>query len=125
MPVRALRPSDMVALASLRRTAENSEITAHTWPVVEPGSARIPYLTLVSNALTRSIVGKRAWVAESAGNPLGYVTARPRAGGLVWDVTHLHAAPGADEVAVDLLERVASAATSRSVRRVFLETPSD
>jgi hypothetical protein len=54
---------------------------------------------------------------------VGLATARPRAGGLAWDVVHLYADAEADTAAADLLEQVATDAGSHASRRVFLETP--
>jgi hypothetical protein len=125
MLVRSLRPIDVVALASFQRRTGGSgtEITAHSWPRIEPESGHMPYLTLVSNSLAHRPGGQRAWVAENDGQMVGVVVARPRAGGLVWDVAHLHASPEVDEVASELLEQVAACAGKHAARRVFLEAP--
>ena len=124
MLVRTLRPIDVVALASFQRRVGGTEITAHNWPRVEPESSRLPYVNLVSASLGHPPGGQRAWVAEHGGRMLGMAVARPRAGGLVWDVVHLLAEMGADSAAADLLEQVATCAGSHAARRVFLETPS-
>src|SRR5689334_10766042 len=108
MLVRTLRPVDVLALASFQRRAGGTEISAHTWPRVEPESGRLPYFELVSNSVAHRPGGTRTWVAESDGHIVGLVRARPRAGGLVWDVLHLHAEPDADSVGADLLEKVAA-----------------
>jgi hypothetical protein len=118
MLVRTLRPIDVVALASFQRRAGDSEITAHNWPRVEPESGRIPYITLVTHA-----GGQRSWIAEQDGHLVGLVMARPRAGGLVWDVVNLHVTAGAEPAATDLLEQVVACAGSHAARRVFLEVP--
>jgi hypothetical protein len=123
MLVRTLRPIDVVALASFQRRAGGTEITAHNWPRVEPESGRVPYLNLVSNSLAHRPGGQRGWVAEHDGKVVGLAVARPRASGLVWDVANLHAQPGQDNVAADLLEQVAVCAGSHAARRVFLESP--
>jgi hypothetical protein len=123
MLVRTLRPIDVVALASFQRRAGGTEITAHNWPRVEPESGRLPYVNLVSASLGHRPGGQRAWVAENGGRVVGLAIARPRASGLVWDVVHLHADPGEDNAAADLLEQVAVCAGSHAARRVFLETP--
>src|SRR5438128_1632427 len=123
MLIRPLRPLDVVALASFQRRAGGTEITTHNWPRVEPDSGRVPYLALSSGSLAQRPGGQRAWVAEENGQMVGLAVARPRAGGLVWDVTHLHAQPEADHVAADLLEQVAVCAGSHAARRVFLEAP--
>ena len=124
MLVRTLRPIDVVALASFQRHAGGTEITAHSWPRVEPESGRLPYLNLVYASLGHRPGGQRAWVAEEGGRMLGLAIARPRAGGLVWDAVHLHAEAGQDRGAADLLEQVATCAGAHAARRVFLETPS-
>ena len=124
MLVRTLRPIDVVALASFERRAGGTEITAHNWPRVEPESGRVPYFNLVSASLAHHPGGRRSWVAEQNGRVVGLAVARPRAGGLVWDVAHLHAQPDEDNVAADLLEQVAACAGSHGARRVFLEAPS-
>jgi hypothetical protein len=49
--------------------------------------------------------------------------ARPRAGGLVWDVLNLQVLAGAEPSATDLLEQVVACAGSHGARRVFLEVP--
>ena len=123
MLVRTLRPIDVVALASFQRRAGGTEITAHSWPRVEPESGRLPYLQLVSGSVAHRPGGNRTWVAEQSGKVMGLAVARPRAGGLVWDAVHLHAEPDADTLAADLLEQVAACAGSHAARRVFLETP--
>jgi len=124
MLVRTLRPIDVVALASVQRRAGLTEISAHSWPRVEPESGRLPYLSLVSASLGHRPGGHRTWLAESNGRIVGLATAHPRAGGLAWDVVHLHAEPESDSIGADLLEHVASCAGSHAARRVFLETPS-
>jgi len=123
MLVRTLRPSDVVALASFQRRAGATEITAHSWPRVEPESGRLPHVNLISACLGHRPGGQRTWLAESGGRVVGLAMARPRAGGLVWDVSHLHADAEADTSAADLLEQVATCAGARAARRVFLETP--
>jgi hypothetical protein len=123
MLVRTLRPIDVVALASFQRRAGATEITAHSWPRVEPESGRLPYVSLMSASLGHRPGGQRTWLAESGGRVVGLVTARPRAGGLAWDVVHLHADADADRAGADLLEQVVVSAGSHGGRRVFFETP--
>jgi hypothetical protein len=124
MLVRQLRPLDVVALASFQRRAGGTEITAHSWPRVEPESGAVPYLSLATGALGHAPGSRRAWVAQDKRRVVGLAAAQPRAGGLVWDVIHLHAQPGEDSVAGDLLDQVTACAGARSARRVFLEAPS-
>jgi hypothetical protein len=123
MPVRPLRPIDVVALGSFSGRASETELTAHTWPRVEPESGRLPLLTLASAALTHRVAGERVWLARGDGKVAGFVIGRTRAGGLAWDVERLHASPDDDQVAVELLERLVSYAGGHGARRVFLETP--
>src|SRR5215216_4093108 len=123
MLVRPLRPVDVVALASFQRRTADTEITAHAWPRLEPESGRVPYLTLVSSSLGHRPGGQRAWVAEAHGHVAGLAMAHARAGGLVWDVVHLHAAAGEESAAAELLEQVVACAGRYGARRVFLETP--
>jgi hypothetical protein len=123
MLVRAIRPVDVLALASFQQRGGGTEISAHCWPRVEPESGHLPYFGLVSGSVAHRPGGHRAWVAESNGHIAGLAMARPRAGGLVWDVVHLHAEPDSDTVGADLLEKVAACAGSHAARRVFLETP--
>jgi hypothetical protein len=123
MLVRRLRPIDLVALASFQRRAGATEITAHSWPRVEPESGRLPYVNLVSATLGHRPGGQRTWLADSGGRVVGLATARPRAAGLAWDVVHLHADGDADDAGADLLEQVATCAGGHAARRVFLETP--
>jgi hypothetical protein len=113
----------MLALASFQRRAGATEITAHSWPRVEPESGRLPYVSLLSASLGHRPGGQRTWLAESGDRVVGVAVARPRAGGLAWDVNHLHADADADSAAADILEQVAASAGSHAGRRVFLETP--
>jgi len=123
MLVRPLRPLDVVALASFQRRAGGTEITAHSWPRVEPESGRVPYLSLASGSLGHAPGSQRTWVAEEKGRVIGLASAQPRAGGLVWDVVHLHTQPDVDNMAGDLLDKVVACAGARAARRVFLEAP--
>jgi hypothetical protein len=123
MLVRTLRPIDVVALASFQRLAGGTEITAHNWPRVEPESGRLPFLNLLTSSFGHRPGGRRGWVAEEGGALVGLTEARPRAGGLVWDVAHLHALDGRETVAADLLDKVVACAASHAARRVFLEAP--
>ncbi len=121
MLVRTLRPIDVVALASLQRRAGGMEITAHNWPRIEPESGRVPFVNLLTSSFAHRPGGQRGWVAEEGGRLVGLSTARPRAGGLVWDVAHLLA--DEDTIGADLLDEVVACAASHAARRVFLEAP--
>ncbi|MDQ3811098.1 MAG: hypothetical protein M3336_12485 [Chloroflexota bacterium] len=121
MPVRPLRPMDVVALASFQRRAAGAEITAHNWPRVEPETGPLPYLRLLSSSLGHRPRGQRAWLAQQDGRVAGLAVAHARAGGLVWDVVNLLAED--DSAASDLLEHVATCAGKHAARRVFFEAP--
>jgi hypothetical protein len=123
MLVRTLRPLDVVALASFQRKAGGTEITAHNWPRIEPESGRVPFVNLLTSSLAHRPGGQRSWVAEDGGRLVGLAATRPRAGGLVWDVAHLHALDDQNPVAADLLDQVVACAASHAARRVFMETP--
>ena len=110
----------MVALTSFLRHGGGSEITAHTWPRVEPESGPVPYAELLTSAM-QGPRRQRAWVAVAGRSVAGLAIARPRAGGLAWDVEHLHVAPEADELASELVEDVTAKAGARGGRRVFME----
>src|SRR5438067_9962543 len=105
MLVRRLRPLDVVALASFQRRAGGSEVTAHNWPRVEPESGRVPFVNLLSSSFAHRPGGQRSWVAADGDRLVGLAAARPRAGGLVWDVAHLHALDDQNTVAADLLDQ--------------------
>ncbi len=123
MLVRTLRPLDVVALASFQRKAGGTEITAHNWPRVEPESGRVPLVNLLARSLAHRPGGQRGWVAQEGGRVVGLAAARQRAGGLVWDVAHLHALEGENNVAADLLDEVVACAAVHAARRVFMEAP--
>jgi hypothetical protein len=110
----------MVALTSFLRHGGGSEITAHAWPRVEPESGAAPYAELLTSAM-QGPQRQRAWVAVAGRTVSGLAIARPRAGGLAWDIEHLHVAPDADELATELAEDVTAKAGARGGRRVFVE----
>src|SRR5262249_61850595 len=97
-------------------------LTAHSWPWLEPEWGRVPDFTLGSSSLGRP-GGQRAWVAEQQGRVVGLAVAHSRAGGLVWDVVHLHAQPDEEIVAGDLLEQGGAGAGDHRARRGVLGTP--
>lgn len=122
MRVRPLRPLDLVALASFLGRGAGTEVTAHTWPRVEPGSGPVPYASLLAADLARGPGVRRAWVGHVGKELAGLAVARPRAGGLAWDAEHLYFAHGEEGLACELLEQVVAQAGARGARRVFLET---
>ena len=122
MLIRALRPTDAVGLILFLRRSPGSEVTAHTWPKVQPESGHFPLqhiMPLPGQPPSRG----RAWVAVSKGSVVGLVVGRPRVGGLIWDVEHLHAPADGPGAAEDLLDRLCQDAVATGCRRVFLETP--
>jgi len=123
MRVRPLRLLDLVPLASFLRRGGTSELTAHTWPGVEPDSGPVPYASLLAGAIARGSRGRRAWVARDARGLAGLAVARPRAGGLAWDAEHVFLAEGEDDLACALLDEAVAAAGAHGARRVFLTTP--
>ena len=121
--IRALRPTDLVGLTLFLRRAAGEEITAHTWPKVQPESGHLPLQQALWQSLGQGPTRGRAWVATAGGKIVGLAVGRARSSGLVWDVEHLHAAEGAHDAAADLLERACQEAVARGARRVFVEMP--
>jgi hypothetical protein len=122
--IRALRLTDLVSAAMFLRQSGQAELTSHTWPKVQPESGHLP----VGVALWQSlgfVGGEQAWVALSGRDVAGLAVARPRCGGLVWDVQHLLAAGGESKIGEELLDTVCNHAASQGGRRVFLELPVD
>src|SRR5439155_25404251 len=98
--IRPLRPTDVVALSGLHDQAALFEVTAHTWPRVQPESHHLSYLGLLSHALTRPIDRRGTWILEHDGTIAGLVVGQGRARGLVWDVEHLYAKEDRDACAL-------------------------
>jgi hypothetical protein len=120
--IRALRPTDLVGIALFLRRTPGSEITAHTWPKVQPESGHLPLQQAAWQALGRSATNGRGWVDVNDGKVAGLAVARARSSGLVWDVEHLHG-PAGGSPPHELLDHVCQEAVTRGARRVFLETP--
>jgi len=121
--IRALRPTDLVGLVTFQGKARDCEVTSHTWPKVDPCTARFPLLYLLSRCVTQTASLRRAWLHVGRDGVTGVIVGRPRYRGLVWDVEHLHALPGHDRVASELLNHLCAGALEMGARRVFLETP--
>ena len=119
--IRAVRPTDVAGLRALIRRAGVSEITTHTWPKVQPESGRLELGAILTRALGRSADRLGVWVAKQDGRLAGYVVARARCDGVVWDVDHLIA--DQESAAIDLLEHVCGKVIERGGRRVFLDVP--
>src|SRR5947208_14687806 len=103
--IRALRLTDLVGAAMFLRRSDQSELTSHTWPKVQPESGHLP----VGIALCQSLglgTGEQAWLSIAERDVEGLVVARPRCGGLVWDVQHLLAAGGESKIGENLLDTV-------------------
>ena len=121
--IRALRPTDLPGLALFLRRSSAAEITAHTWPKIQPESGHLPLQQALWQALGQSPTRGRAWLAEEEGKIVGLVAGRARCHGLVWDVEHLHVLESARYHAEGLLDRICQEAVAGGARRVFMETP--
>lgn len=120
--VRPIRPTDIPPLLAFRRRAAQTEITAHTWPKVQPESPRLPPVQLLSQSVTRP-AGPRALVLRSDGGVAGVVIGRPRCDGLVWDVEHLHTEIDDNGASSDLLQHLEESVAEAGGRRLFLQVP--
>lgn len=122
--IRAVRPTDLAALRSFFKRTGVVEITTHTWPKVQPESGHISLLSVLGQVIGRQGNRRGIWVGVGQlGRLAGYVVARPRCDGMVWDVEQLHAAEEA--VAIELLEHTCEKAVDAGALRVFLEVPAD
>ena len=121
--IRVLRLPDLVGVAMFLRREGTTELTSHTWPRVQPETGHLPTGAAVWQTLGMS--WERIWVSGPDRSIDGMVVARPRCGGLVWDVEHLLTAGGAAEPAEELLEAVGQHAANQGGRRIFLEVPDD
>ena len=119
--IRGLRPIDVAALRAFLKRASAVELTTHTWPKVQPESGHLPTLELVGEMLVNQRRRGGRWIACENGQLVGYLAARARSDGLVWDVEHLHS--GQQAAAVELLDCVCAEAVDHGARRVFLEVP--
>jgi hypothetical protein len=121
--IRAVRPTDLVGLAIFLRQAPGSEVTAHTWPKVQPESGHFPLQQALWQSLGGDASSGRAWVTVDDGTITALAVARARCQGLVWDIEHLHVPEGARAAAPDLLDHICQEAVGRGARRVFMEVP--
>lgn len=121
--IRVLRLPDLVSVAMFLRRADSKELTSHTWPRVQPEAGHLP--TAAAFWQTLGVSWERVWASVAEQTCDGLVSARPRCGGLAWDVEHLLAKDGSVDVAADLLETVSQFGGSQGARRVFLEVPVD
>jgi len=123
--IRALRLTDLVGVAMFLRRNDQAELTSHTWPKVQPESGHLPVASAMTQSFGLAGTGDRTWVSKLDRIVNGLVAARPRCGGLVWDVQHILTAGGEPQIAEELLDQVCNHAASHGGRRVFLELPVD
>jgi hypothetical protein len=121
--IRAVRPTDLVALRAFLQRAGVVEVTTHTWPKVQPESGHLPVGPVLGQVLNGQGGRHGVWVALEEGQVVGYAAARGRCDGSVWDVEHLHTTQ--PEAGIDLLEHVCANAVEAGALRVFLEVPVD
>ena len=121
--IRAVRPTDMVALRAFLQRAGAMELTTHTWPKVQPESGHLPLFEILGHGLGRGSGRRGYWLAADDGRVSGFIVANTRCDGMVWDVDHLHSAD--EETATALLEYVCTRAVQRGALRVFLDVPAE
>jgi hypothetical protein len=119
--IRALRLPDLVGVAMFLRRPGTQELTSHTWPRVQPETGHLPVGSSVWQ--TFGLSWERVWTSSGARGFDGLAVARPRAGGLVWDVEHLIVDGGDEGIAEQLLEAVGQHAVTHGARRLFVEVP--
>jgi hypothetical protein len=119
--IRAVRPIDVAALRAFLGRAGAVELTTHTWAKVQPESGHLPIMGMLGQTLGRRDRRRGIWVACEDGRLSGYVAARARCDGMVWDVEHLHAEQ--DAAAIELLEYLCVKAADSGALRVFLDVP--
>src|ERR1043165_8305960 len=124
--IRSLRPSEALVLGLVRSRSVGPELTAAPWPKTPPEEKEPGVLELFRYGLLPSPQRRLLGVSmsqEKGGRINGFVDARGRAGGLVWDVEYLRANDVDTGVAV--VRWVTDRAVSVGARRVFIETPSE
>ena len=121
--IRAMRPTDAMALRLLRPRDRTIDVTAGIWPKGPPESRHPSLLSLLRDATLPAPTHRQIGVSVSASELLGLVVLRYRAGGLVWDVEHLEIDRA--DTGVELLRWVQERARSAAARRVILHTPAD
>jgi hypothetical protein len=121
--IRVLRLPNLVGVAMFMRRGSAQELTSHTWPRAQPEAGHLPTGAAIWQTLGMS--WERVWISVEKRTVDGLVSARPRCGGLVWDVEHLLTAGGETEIAEALLEAVGQHAVTQGARRIFLEVPND
>jgi hypothetical protein len=121
--IRVLRLPDLVGVGMFLRKGGAEELTSHTWPRVQPETGHFPSGTAVWQTIGMS--WERAWISADGRTVNGLISARPRCGGLVWDVEHLLTAGGETASAEALLEAAGQYAVTHGGRRIFLEVADD
>lgn len=119
--IRAMRPSDALAVRLSRGGSWGDELTARTWPRTPPENRRPSLLGLLAQTTLPSPSLREIGVAIQSERRAGFIMLAARAGGLAWDVEHLCAE--GQEVAVGLLRWGAEKAIAARARRVFLDAP--
>jgi hypothetical protein len=119
--VRPVRPIDVAALRTFLHRPDAVELTTHTWPKVQPESGHVSLAGLLRQAVGPRFGQRCTWVAFEGRARRGYVVARARCDGMVWDIEHLHADDEAAAVAA--IEQVCLAAANNGARRVFIDAP--
>ncbi|MBI2756673.1 MAG: hypothetical protein HYX52_08185 [Chloroflexi bacterium] len=120
MSIRALRPTDVVAVSSLLGSPNVVAVAAHAWPFADPEGGGASLLDLTAASFQPGSTRRRVWIATDRGKAVGVAGVRSRAGGLVWDLELLDVLTHAEDEAVQLCEALASAAEVRAARRVLL-----
>lgn len=118
MTVRALYPTDLLALTQFSgRARPNEAVTRESlW---HPESRNLPPSELLGEWFT--IRGRRySLVAGDWGHIEGFISARRRRGRGAWEVERLLLAEGSQEVPLSLLERLSAMGVRRRVKRLFL-----
>jgi len=121
--IRVLRLPDLVGVGMFLRQGGAEELSSHTWPRVQPESGHLPIGAAIWQTL--GMAWERVWISAEGRTVNGMLSARPRCGGLVWDVEHLLTAGGESTIAEALLEAVGQHAVEHGARRVFLEVAND
>jgi len=121
--IRVLRLPDLVGAAMFLRRAGAEELTSHTWPRVQPEAGHLPVGASIWQTLR--MAWERVWISVNGRAVDGLLSARPRSGGLVWDVEHLLTTNGDAAVADALLEAVGQHVVAHGGRRIFLEVGDD
>lgn len=119
--IRAMRPTDALTLGLARGRATWDVFTAPTWPRTPPESRQQTVFSLLRHALFLGPSAGHVGVALADGQLCGFVVLRPRAAGLVWDVTQLAARDMKSAVA--LMRWGAERALASGGRRVMIDTP--